>query len=149
MPILRDFDPGKEILIAIDALDYASTSVMRVYDNGGILHPVAFCSIKHSPAECNYKIYDKELMAIIWCFKKWRSQLTSMPHPIQVLSDYRNLEYVISTKLLNRRQAYWSEFLSRFDFRIIYRPVQLGDKPDALTRTFGDLSKGGNERLLH
>ena len=78
----------------------------------GDLHPVAFFSKKHSPAECNYEIYDKELMAIIRCFEEWRPELESTPHPIRVLSDHKNLEYFMSTKLLSRRQARWSEFLS-------------------------------------
>src|SRR4029077_437497 len=94
---------------------YVSAGVMSQRDDDGILHPVAFFSKKHSPAECNYEIYDKELMAIIQCFKEWRSELTSTPQdlPIQVLSDHRNLEYFMSTKLLNRRQARWAEFLRR------------------------------------
>ena len=54
----------------------------------------------------------------------------------------------MSTKLLNRRQARWSEFLSRFDFRITYRPGKAGGKPDALTRRSGDLPTEGDERLL-
>lgn len=56
----------------------------------------------------------------------------------------------MSTKLLNHRQARWSEFLSRFDFRITYRAGKLGGKPDALTRRSGDLpTEGGDERLRH
>jgi len=55
----------------------------------------------------------------------------------------------MSTKLLNRRQARWSEFLSRFNFQIIYRPGKQGGKPDALTRRSADLPKEGDERLLH
>ena len=42
-------------------------------------------------------------------------------------------------KLLSRRQARWSEFLSRFNFKIVYRPGKAGVKPDALTRRSGDL----------
>jgi len=64
------------------------------------------------------------------------------------LSDHKNLEYFVSTKLLNRRQARWSEFLSHFDFRIMYRPGKAGGKPDTLTRRSGDLPKEGDERLL-
>ena len=37
--------------------------------------------------------------------------------PIQVLSDHGNLEYFVSTKLLNRCQTRWAEFLSRFTLR--------------------------------
>ena len=55
----------------------------------------------------------------------------------------------MTTKLLNRRQARWSEFLSRFDFVTVYRPGKQGGKPDALTRRSGDLPKERDERLLH
>src|SRR5258705_4470291 len=58
-------------------------------------------------------------------------------------------EYFMSTKMLNRRQAQWSEFLSRFDFKIIYRPGSARVKPDELTRRSGDLPKEGDERLQH
>src|SRR5215213_6083052 len=52
-------------------------------------------------------------------------------------------------KLLNRRQTRWFEFLSRFDFKIIYRPEKAEAKSDALTRRSEDLSKEENEHLLH
>lgn len=45
----------------------------------------------------------------------------------------------MSTKTINRRQARWSEFLSRFNFVITYRPRKLGGKPDALARRSEDL----------
>ena len=146
-PILKHFDPDLEIVVETDASDYVSAGILSQFHNG-ILHPVAFFSKKHSPAECNYEIYDKELIAIVRSFEEWRAELESTPHPIQVLSDHKNLEYFMSTKLLNRRQARWSEFLSRFNFRIVYRPGKAGAKPDALTRRSGDLpNEEGNERL--
>jgi transposase InsO family protein len=55
----------------------------------------------------------------------------------------------MTTKLLNRRQARWSEFLSRFDFVIQFRSGKQGAKPDVLTRRSGDLPKEGDERLMH
>lgn len=58
----------------------------------------------------------------------------------------------MSIKQLSRRQAQWSEFLSRFDYRITYRPDKTDGKPDALTRRSGDFSKEGNTfdpRHLH
>ena len=122
---------------------------MSQHDDNGILHPVAFFLKKHTPAECNYEIYNKELMVIIRCFEEWQVELESTPHPIQVLSDHRNLEYFMSTKLLNCQQVRWSEFLSRFNFQITYRLGKLGGKPDTLTRRSGNLPKEGDERLLH
>jgi hypothetical protein len=148
-PILAHFDPNKEILVEADASDYVSAGVLSQRDDEGILHPVAFFSKKHSPAECNYEIYDKELMAIVRCFEQWRAELEGSPHVIEVLSDHKNLEYFMTTKLLSRRQARWSEFLSRFNFRIIYRTGKSSAKPDALTRRSGDLPKDGDERKQH
>jgi len=52
----------------------------------------------------------------------------------------------MSTKLLNRCQARWSKFLSRFNFKIIYHPEKASTKPDALPRRSGDLPKEGDER---
>ena len=62
-----------------------------------------------------------------------------------MLSDYKNLEYFMSTKLLSHCQALWFEFLSQFNFRIIYQPGKAGGKPNALTQRFGDLPKEEDE----
>jgi hypothetical protein len=134
--------------VETDASDYVSAGVLSQYDDEGILHPVAFFSKKHSPVECNYEIYDKELMAIVRAFEQWRPELQSVINPIRVLSDHKNLEYFTTTKLLNRRQARWSQFLSQFNFKIVYRPGTAGGKPDALTRRSGDLPKEGDDRSL-
>jgi len=88
-------------------------------------------------------------LAIVHALEEWRLQLESAPKAIKVLTDYKKLEYFMTTKLLNRRQARWSEFLSRFDFVIDYRPGKQGGKPDALTRRSGDLPKEGDERFRH
>ncbi|KAH0613403.1 uncharacterized protein H6S33_005289 [Morchella sextelata] len=148
-PILTHFDPEKEITVETDASDYVSAGVLSQYDDNGILRPVAYFSKKHSPAECNYEIYDKELLAIIRSFEEWRLELEGAAHPITVISDYKNLEYFMSTKQLNRRQARWAEYLSRFNFVIKYRPGKQGGKPDALTRRSGNLPGEEDERQLH
>ena len=44
-----------------------------------------------SLAKYNYKIYDKELLAIIRYFKQWRPELKGARFPIKVLSNYKNL----------------------------------------------------------
>lgn len=148
-PILQPFDWTRSVILETDASDYVSAGIISQYGEDGILHPVAFFSKKHSPAECNYEIYDKELLAIIRCFEEWRLELERSPSPIQIISNHRNLEYFTSTKLLNRRQARWSEFLSRFNFKIVYRPEKYGTKPNSLTRRSENLPKEGDERLLH
>jgi hypothetical protein len=75
--------------------------------HNGVLRPVAFFSRKMSPTECNYMIYDKELLAIICLFELWKPEVTSLApeNPVQVFTDHKNLEYFITTKQLNCRQA--------------------------------------------
>jgi len=68
-PILQHFDREKVAVVESDASDYVSSGVLSQYDNNGVLHPVAYFSKKMLPAECNYEIYDKELLAIIRCFE--------------------------------------------------------------------------------
>ena len=84
-------------------------------------------------------------MAIVRAFEHWHAELQSVENPIQVLSDHKNLEYFMTSKLLNCRQARWAEFLSRFNFQITYRPGKARGKPDALTRMSGDLPEEGDE----
>ena len=62
-PILRHFDPDRENIVETDASDYVSAGILSQYDDdgSGILHPVAFFSKKHSPAECNYEIYRESI----------------------------------------------------------------------------------------
>jgi hypothetical protein len=38
--------------------------------------------------------------------------------------DHKNLEYFMTVKKLNRRQAGWSLYLSRFDFIMHHRPEE-------------------------
>ncbi|KAI7758443.1 hypothetical protein LZL87_014364 [Fusarium oxysporum] len=69
-PILRPFNWTRDVILETDASDYVSAGVLSQYDDEGRRHPVAFFSKKHTATECNYEIYDKELMAIICCFEE-------------------------------------------------------------------------------
>ena len=65
---------------------------------------------------------------------EWRHYLEGGEYPIDIISDHKNLLYFSTARTLTRRQARWSLFLSRFNFKITYRPGRLGGKPDALSR---------------
>jgi hypothetical protein len=60
-PVLAQFDPDHETVLETDSSGYCSGGVLSQV-KGDVLRPVAFFSKKHSPAECNYPIYDKELL---------------------------------------------------------------------------------------
>ncbi|KAF7573021.1 hypothetical protein PtrM4_079260 [Pyrenophora tritici-repentis] len=147
--VLSHFDPDLETWLETDASDFVTAAILSQMHKG-VLRPVAFLSHKMTPAECNYEIYDKELLAIVRAFEEWRFELSGTDDPILVLSDHQALQTFMTTKRLNRRQARWAEFLAEFNFRVKYRPGKQGTKPDALTRRPGDLpANAEDERRQH
>jgi hypothetical protein len=104
-PILHQFDPERKIVVEIDASNLIVARVLSQYDDRNILHPLTYFSRKHSPAEINYEIYDKELLAIIQAFKEWRPLLEGSSHTIEVISDHQNLTYFTTNCLLNYCQT--------------------------------------------
>jgi len=140
-PVLAHFQPDRPSTIETDASDFAIAAVLSQPDDTGVLHPVAFHSRKLTPAELNYEIYDKEMLAIIVAIKEWRAYLEGAAHPFTVYTDHRNLEYFTTTKVLNRRQSRWAELLANYNFTIVYRPGKTMGKPDAMSRRH-DFSEG-------
>ena len=118
--ILPHFNFEKECILETDSSDNVSAGILSQYGDDGFLYPVAFISRKQSPQKINYEIYDKKLLVIIKFFEEWRPMLEEVGLPIRILTNYRNLQYFMSTKQLFCRQACWSEFLSRFNFVIQY-----------------------------
>ena len=134
-PVLAHYHPERTTIVETDASDYAVAAIISQVDPTTLfLHPIAFYSRSMSSAELNYEIYDKELLAIFAAFKEWRHYLEGIPETVEVITDHKNLEYFATTKLLTRRQARWSEYLSGFTYNIRYRPGKQGLKPDSLMR---------------
>ena len=133
-PILKHYDRAKETILETDSSDYVTEEVFSQYDDEGILHPVAFYSKNLNPAECNYEIYDKELLAIIRCFEAWRPELEATDIPVKVFTDHKALEHFMEIKELTRRQVRWALLLSDFNFRIQYQTGARDVKADSLTR---------------
>src|SRR3984957_9838345 len=146
-PVLMHFDPDKETVVEADSSGYCIGGLLSQYDDKGLLRPVAYYSRKNSPAECNYQIYDKELLAIVRCLKEWESELRSV-REFTVVTDHKNLKYFTTLRRLSERQMRWSDFLSKFNFQITYRPGKLGTRPDALSRRAQDMPQEGDERYL-
>jgi hypothetical protein len=144
-PILAQFDPDHKTVLETDSSGYCSGGVLLQY-KGDVLRPIAFFSKKHAPAECNYPIYDKELLAIIRCLEEWEAELKSVGQ-FTVLTDHKNLEYFTTVRKLSERQMRWQLILSKFNPVIQYRPGKEGGLPDALTRRDQDLPKEGDQRL--
>ena len=59
----------------------------------------------------------------------------------EIWTDHQNLEYFMKAQKLNRRQARWALYLSRFNFKMIHKPGSSMGKADALSRR-ADWKKG-------
>jgi hypothetical protein len=105
-PVLASFDPDRDFIVEKDACNYVSASVLSQCNNDNVLHPVTYFWTKHSAAKCNYEIYNKELMAIVYAFEEWHPKFKSIINPICILSGHKYLEYFMTTKLLNYHQAH-------------------------------------------
>ena len=104
-------------------------------------------SKKMFPAECNYGIGDKELLAIISSLEKWHMYLHQLPRPFTILTDHYNLQTFTTKSLLSRCQTRWAQELAQYDFKIVFRPGKFNGKTDAMTRRSGDLLEEGDGRL--
>ena len=132
-PVLLLPDPDKRYLVEVDASDFATGGVLSQKGPDDLWHPVAYLSKSLSEPERNYDIYDKELLAIVRALEAWRHYLEGSPHAVEIWTDHKNLEYFKTAQKLNRRQARWSLFLSRFDFVLVHKPG-ISNRSDAMSR---------------
>lgn len=136
-PILHHHDPALPYVLEVDASETAVGAILsHRHETTAMLHPVAFFSRKLSPAERNYDVGDRELLAIKMALEEWRYLLEGASHPILIYTDHRNLEYLCRSKRLRPRQARWALFFTQFQMHITYRPGSKNCKPDALSRMY-------------
>jgi len=74
-------------------------------EQDGKWKPIAFLSRTMQPAERNYEIYDKELLAIVEALTKWRQYLLDVVETFEVWMNHENLKYFQEPHKLNRRQV--------------------------------------------
>ena len=55
------------------------------------------------PAEINYLIHDKEMLAIVRALEAWRLELEGILIWIRIVLDHKALEYFMIIKALTRR----------------------------------------------
>ena len=145
--ILQHFDWTHKVTVEINTSDTVVVDVLLQKNENSQLQPVIYFSSKMSLTEINYDIYDKELLAIIQVFEEWCSELKDFEKSVQILCDHKNLEWFMTIKSLSQQQTHWSEFLSQFNFKIIYRSGCFNIWVNTLTHWSEDLSKKGENDL--
>jgi len=131
--------------IEADSSDFASGAVLsQRLPREEKWYLVAFYSKSLSPVERNYEIHDKEMLAIIRALEEWRHFLEGARHPVEIWTDHKNLEYFMTAKKLNCRQARWSLYFACFDFKLTHHPGRCMGKPNVLLRR-PDHGKGASD----
>ena len=116
--ILTSFDPDCETILEANLSEYIAEGILFQFDNKGVLRLCTYFSKKNNLAECNYEIYDKKLLTVIYCLQKWDATLCSMKK-FTVITDYKNLKYFMQFWKLNKWHVKWLIFLSIFFFFFI------------------------------
>ena len=150
------FQKGEEALLAFNAikhmlanppvlafpnpdLPYELVSDASVTGCGAVLtqagKPIAYFSSKFSSAERNYTTGEQEMLGIIKALKEGRCYIEGT-QSLTLVTDHNPLTFFSVQPTLSRRQARWSEFLSRFHFTVRYRPGA-SNPADSLSRLYG------------
>jgi hypothetical protein len=134
-PILRFADDSKPFHIEADSSNFVTGVVLSQESSDDLKwHLIAFYCKSLNAVEHNYEIHDKEMLAIMWALEEWRHVLEGAKEHVEIWMDHKNLEYFMTAKNLNCRQAHWSLYLSRFDFVMHHHPGKSMGKCDALSR---------------
>jgi hypothetical protein len=130
-PVIQAPDMAEPFTVTTDAPNFAVGAVLTQGQHPGV-RTIAFESRKLTPAERNYPVHDREMLAVVYALRKWRHYL--LGRPVTILTDHKALEYFATQPHLNERQARWSGLLAEFDYRISHRPGKQNQVADALSR---------------
>ena len=137
-PILAYPDNDCQFCLECDASNYATGAVLSILKEDK-WHPVTYHSHFMSPKEWNYPIANKEMLSVIRALEIWRHYLEGAKHEFEVWNDHQNLQWFMTRQDLNRRQACWAQYLSRFSLKWLYKASVTMGKADALSRYEGHM----------
>jgi len=98
-------DLDKKIRVEADTLEYTTEKVLSIKCEDEKWRLVAFISKLLNKMERNYKIHDREMLAIVRCLDKWRHLLEGAQNKFEIWSNHKNLEYFMSSQNLNCKQT--------------------------------------------
>jgi hypothetical protein len=123
--------------LEVDASQYAIGAVLSQRNNKGRLQPIGFFSKTLIPAERNYDVYDRELLALMKGLRHWQHLLLGAKHPTKVFTDHENLTKFREPQNIGRRVARYVATLAEYNMIIQHQPGMANKVADALSRPPG------------
>ncbi|KAL4319993.1 hypothetical protein GQ457_18G008690 [Hibiscus cannabinus] len=130
-PIVALSDWTLPFELMCDASDYAVGAVLG-QRKGKVFHHIYYASKTLNDAQVNYTTTEKELLATIFAFVKFRSYLIGAK--VTVYTDHSAIKYLRSKKDAKPRLIRWILLLQEFDMEIIYRKGTENQVADHLSR---------------
>ncbi|CAJ0953950.1 unnamed protein product, partial [Ranitomeya imitator] len=91
--LLTDLTKKGADVVEVDASEIGAGAVLsQRSSDGSVMKPCAFFSRKFSPAERNYDVVNRELLAMKWAFEEWRHWLEGAKHRVVVLTDHKKFD---------------------------------------------------------
>jgi len=90
-PVLAIPDIDRKMRVEADASDYTTGGVLSTKYEDRKWRPVAFISKLLNTTEQNYKIHDKEMLAVIRYLEVWRHYLEGAKLKFKIWTDHKNL----------------------------------------------------------
>ncbi|GJS95397.1 reverse transcriptase domain-containing protein [Tanacetum coccineum] len=115
-PILIAPNWDQPFELMCDASDYAIGAVLgqRIEKH---FRPIHYASKTMTEAESNYTTTEKEMLAVVYAFEKFRSYL--IMNKSIVYTDHSALKYLFAKKDAKARLLRWVLLLQEFDFKVI------------------------------
>ncbi|KAE8966114.1 hypothetical protein PR002_g28468 [Phytophthora rubi] len=132
-PILMLPDDSKPFHVVCDASDFAIGCALMQFDDEGRERVVSYQSRQMKPAERNYPVPDKELLAMRYALIKFRVYLLG-EQTFAVYTDHASLRTAMKSPHLSQRMARWLSFFAEYNFVVHYKPGKNNILADALSR---------------
>ncbi|XP_070022034.1 uncharacterized protein [Nicotiana sylvestris] len=114
-PIIVAPNWEKPFELMYDASDYAVGAVLGQRKDK-LMHPIYYASRTLSGAQLNYNVTEKEILAVVFAFDKFRSYLIGSM--VIVYTDHAALRYLIKKKESKPRLIRWVLLMQEFDLEI-------------------------------